>query len=188
MRSRPRRPAVEPGGAQPRRPACASYPTQLRTLPAPVEARRNHLRGATSRLRALPLADDRESDGHLPYYLLQRGEGDLYALNMTLSPEEARHYGREGEAVMVAAVLIWTSMSAMENFRQFLSITQGDPNSPFRELIEDMQAGRVDALELSSRHLRDRLRQYQRQGFVAVDPGPTQRVVKIDEFLEGLPG
>ncbi len=124
----------------------------------------------------------------MPYFVLQRGEGDLYALNMTLSQEEARHYGREGEAVMVAAVLIWTSRADIENFRQFLSITQGDPNSSFRELIEGMRAGEVDALELSSRHLRDRLRQYRHAGYVAVEPGPNQRVVKIDEFLEGLPG
>ncbi len=89
---------------------------------------------------------------------------------------------------MVTAVFVWTSMSAVENFRQYLSITQGDPNSPFRELIEGMRAGEVEGLELTSEHLRRRLRQYQRQGFVAVDPGPTQRVVKIDEFLEGLPG
>jgi hypothetical protein len=124
----------------------------------------------------------------LPYYVLQRGEGELYALNMTLSQEEARHYGREGEAVMVTAVFIWTSRAAMENFRQFLSITQGEPHSPFRELIEDMRAGRVEALELTTRHLRDRLRQYRRAGYVAFEPGPTQRVLKMDEFLEGLPG
>ena len=123
----------------------------------------------------------------MPYYVLQRGEGELYALNMTLSPEEARHYGREGEAVMVTAVFIWTSRAAVENFRQFLSITQGEPHSPFRELIEDMRAGRVEALELSSRHLRDQLRQYRHAGYVVLEPGPNQRVVKIDEFLADLP-
>ena len=124
----------------------------------------------------------------MPYYVLKRGEGELYAMNMTLSEEKARQYGREGETVMVTAVLVWTRMSELENFRQFLSITHGDPNSPFRALIEDMRAGRVDALELSGEHLRTHLRQYQRQEFVAVDPGPEQRVVKIDEFLEDLPG
>jgi hypothetical protein len=124
----------------------------------------------------------------LPYYVLQRGAGELYAMNMTLSEEEARQYGREGETVMVTAVFVWTSMSEMENFRQFLSITHGDPNSPFRELVEGMRAGDVDALELSAGQLRDRLRRYQRQGFVAVEPGPEQRVVKIDEFLQDLPG
>jgi hypothetical protein len=50
-----------------------------------------------------------------------------------------------------------------------------------------MRAHNVDVFELSAGQLRDRLRQYQRQGFVAVDPGPDQRVVKIDEFLEDLP-
>ena len=110
----------------------------------------------------------------MPYYVLQRGAGELYAMNMTLSEEDARRYGQEGETVAVTAVYVWTSMSEMENFRQFLSITQGDPNSPFRELIEGMQAGTVEGLQLTDEHLRIRLRQYQRQGFVAVDPGPHQ--------------
>ncbi len=55
-------------------------------------------------------------------------------------------------------------------------------------MIEDMQVGRVNALELTGEHLRTHLRQYQRQGFLAVDPGPNQRVVRIEEFLWGLPG
>jgi hypothetical protein len=123
----------------------------------------------------------------VPYYVSQRGEGELYAMNMTLSEEEARRYGQEGETVVVTAVYVWTSMSEIENFRQFLSISRGDPNSPFRELLAGMRAHNVDVFELSAGQLRDRLRQYQRQGFVAVDPGPDQRVVKIDEFLEDLP-
>lgn len=127
------------------------------------------------------------SDGDLLYYVLQRSEGALYAINTTLSEEEARQYGREGETVPVTAVCVWTDFEQMENFRQFLSINQGDPNSPFRALIEDMQAGRVNALELTGEHLRTHLRQYQRQGFVAVGPGPNQRVVRIDEFLEDPP-
>jgi hypothetical protein len=124
----------------------------------------------------------------LTYLVLKLGEGELYAMNMTLSEEEARQYGREGETVPVTAVCVWTDFEQMENFRQFLSINQGDPNSPFRALIEDMRAGRVNALELTGEHLRPHLRQYQRQGFVAVDPGPNQRVVRIDEFMRGLPG
>src|SRR5829696_4125209 len=127
------------------------------------------------------------SDGDLLYYVLQRSEGALYAINTTLSEEEARQYGREGETVLVTAVCVWTDFEQMENFRQFLSINQGDPNSPFRALIEDMQAGRVNALELTGEHLRTHLRQYLRQGFVAVGPGPNQRVVRIDEFLEDPP-
>jgi hypothetical protein len=123
----------------------------------------------------------------VPYYVLQRGEGELYAMNMTLSEEEARRYAQEGETVVVTAVYVWTSMSEIENFRQFLSITRGDPNSPFRELLAAMRAHNVDVFELSAEQLKDRLRHYQRAGFVAVDPGPDQRVVKIDEFLEDLP-
>ena len=124
----------------------------------------------------------------MSYYVLTRGIGELYAMNMTLSEEEARQYGREGETAMVTAVFVWTRREEIENFRQLLSITQGDPNSPFRELIEDMRAGRVDVLELSAGELRGQLKQHRRAGFVAVDPGPEQKVVKIDDFLTELQG
>ena len=128
----------------------------------------------------------------MSYYVLTRGIGELYAMNMTLSEEEARQYGREGETAMVTAVVtavfVWTRREEIENFRQLLSITQGDPNSPFRELIEDMRAGRVDVLELSAGELRGQLKQHRRAGFVAVDPGPEQKVVKIDDFLTELQG
>ena len=124
----------------------------------------------------------------MPYYVLTRGIAELYAMNMTLSEEEARRYGREGEMAMVTADFVWTRREEIENFRQLLSITQGDPNSPFRGLIEDMRAGRVDALELSAGELPGQLNQHRRAGFVAVDPGPEQRVVKIDEFLTELQG
>jgi hypothetical protein len=127
-----------------------------------------------------------EEDCRMPYYVLARAEGGLYAMNLALSEEEARRYAREGEMEMVTAVFVWTGGEDLENFRQLLSITQGDPNSPFRELIQDMTRGAVDVLDLSAEQLRDRLVPYRRVGFVAIDPGPEQRLLKIDEFLEGL--
>ena len=129
----------------------------------------------------------RRSSG-MPYYVLRRGTQELYAMNMTLSEEEARQYDREGETAMVTAIFVWTRREEIENFRQFISITQGDPNSPFRELIEDMRAGRVEGLELSAVQLRDRLRWHQRTGFVAIDPGPERRILKVEDFLAELQG
>ncbi len=122
----------------------------------------------------------------MTYFVLKRGAGELYAMNMTLSEEEARRYGSEGETVPVTAVFVWTSFEKIMRFRDFLSATQHDATSPFRGLMSDMWAGKVDAIELSAKLLRERLRQYKRQGFVAVDPGPEQRVLKIDDFLKGL--
>jgi hypothetical protein len=55
----------------------------------------------------------------VPYYVSQRGEGELYAMNLTLSEEEARRYGQEGETVVVTAVYVWTSMSEIESFDRF---------------------------------------------------------------------
>jgi hypothetical protein len=107
-------------------------------------------------------------------------------MNMTLSEEEARRYGSEGETVAVKAVFVWTDLAKIMGFRDFLSATQHDAGSPFGGLIRDMRADRVDAQELSAKQLRDRLRHYKRQGFVAVDPGPEQRVVKIDDFLKDM--
>lgn len=124
----------------------------------------------------------------MSYYVLRRGTQELYAMNMTLSEEEARRYSREGETAMATAIFVWTNPEELENFRQFLSTTQEDPNSPFRELVEDMRAGRVEGLELSAVQLRDRLRWHQRTGFVAIDPGPEQRVLKIEDFLAELQG
>ncbi len=122
----------------------------------------------------------------MPYYVLRRDTQELYSTNVALSEEEARRYDGEGETPMVTAILVWTKPDELENFRQFLSTSQDDPNSPFRELIEDMRAGRVESLELSAVQLRDRLRWYQRTGFVAVDPGPEQRVLKIEDFVAEL--
>jgi hypothetical protein len=119
----------------------------------------------------------------MTYFVLERGRGELYAMNMTLSEEEARRYGHEGRTVPVTAVFVWTKLEKIMTFRDFLSATQHDPNSPFRGLMGDMRAGKVDAIELSAEQLSGRLQRYRRLGFVAVDPGPEQRVRKIDEFL-----
>jgi hypothetical protein len=128
---------------------------------------------------------------HLPtprrkvtYCVLKRRAGELYAMNMTLGEEEARRYGSEGETVPVKAIFVWTRPEKLMGFQGFLSATQHDRDSPFRGLIQDMRADRVDALELSAKQLRERLHHYKRQGFVLVDPGPEQRVLKIDEFLK----
>ncbi len=123
----------------------------------------------------------------MPYYVLLRGEWELYAMNMTLSKDEAKRYGNEGETVTVTAIFVWTNPEPLMAFQQFLVATQHDANSPFRGLIEDMRADRVEALELSAGQLRDRLRRYVSSDvspdFVAIDPGPEQRVRKIEEFL-----
>jgi hypothetical protein len=63
----------------------------------------------------------------MPYYVLGRGSQELYAMNMTLSEEEARHYGGEGETPVVTAIFVWTSPEELENFRLFLSISEDDP-------------------------------------------------------------
>ncbi len=122
----------------------------------------------------------------MPYYVLRRGTQELYAMNMTLSEEETRRYGGEGQTTEVMAIFVWTGPEEMENFWQLLSSTQDDPNSPFRELIEDMRAERVVSLELSAMQLRERLKWHQRTGFVAIDPGPEQRIKKVEDFFTDL--
>jgi hypothetical protein len=119
----------------------------------------------------------------MPYYVLERSGEELYAMNLTLTEDEARRYGREETTVMVTAVFLWSDAQQLENFRQFISLTQGDPNSPFRRLIRDMRAGKVNILELAAEQLGDRLRRHRRAGFVAVNPGPDQTLQKIDDFL-----
>jgi hypothetical protein len=120
------------------------------------------------------------------YYVLERGEGELYTMNLTLTEEEARRYGREATTVVVTAVFLWSDAQQLENFRQFISITQGDPNSPFRRLIRDMWARKVNVLELAAEELGHRLRSHPRAGFVAINPGPEQILQKIDDFLAEL--
>jgi hypothetical protein len=122
----------------------------------------------------------------MPYYVLERSGGELYAMNLTLTEEEARRYGREATTVMVTAVFVWTDAQQIENFRQFISITQGDPNSPFRRLIQDMWSRKVNVLELAAEQLGDQLRRHPRAGFVAINPGPEQTLQKIGDFLAEL--
>ncbi len=122
----------------------------------------------------------------MPYYVLRRGSQELYAMDTALSEEEARRYGGEGETPVVTAILVWTSPEELENFRLSLSTIQDNPNSPFRELIEDVRAGSVESIEISAVQLGDRLRWHQRTGFVAINPGPEQRVLKIEGFMAEL--
>lgn len=122
----------------------------------------------------------------MSYYVLARGQGELYAMNMALSEDEARRYGYASKEVPVKAVFVWTRIEHIEAFRQFLSTIQREPNTPFEGLIRDMREGTVDVLELSAGQLRDRLRQYRSTEFVAVNPGPEQTVQKIDDFLADL--
>lgn len=50
-----------------------------------------------------------------------------------------------------------------------------------------MRTERVDVLELSEAQLHDQLNRHANHiEFVAIEPGPEQRVRKIDEFLEEL--
>ncbi len=123
----------------------------------------------------------------MSYYVLTREQGELYAMNMTLSEDEARRRGYADKEVSVKAIFVWTRIEHMEAFRQFLSAIQREPNTPFEELIRDVREGKVDGLELSAQQLPDRLRQYRSTGFVAVNPGPEQTVQKIDDFLADLP-
>src|SRR5215217_5507959 len=88
--------------------------------------------------------------------------------------------------VMVTAVFVWRDAQQLENFRQFISITQGDPNSPFRRLVHDVWARKVNALELGAEQLGDRLRWHPRAGFVAINPGPEQTLQKIGDFVAEL--
>ena len=123
----------------------------------------------------------------MAYYVLRRGAQELYAMNLILSEEEARQYGSEGHMAVVKAIYVWTRIENLESFQQFLSATQHDADSPYGGLIRDMRTERVDVLELSEAQLHDQLNRYANHiEFVAIDPGPEQRVQKIDEFLEEL--
>ncbi len=123
----------------------------------------------------------------MPYYVLERSGGALYSMNMILSEEEARRYGKEGEMVPVQALFVWTDAGELETFRHFLSVTeQRNPYSPFAALIRDMRANKVKGLELSADQARDRLRKYRTAPFVCIDPGPNQRVRRTKEFLAQL--
>ena len=123
----------------------------------------------------------------MPYCVLQRYRNELYAMGMLLSEDEARRYGTEAQRAMVKAIHVWTSIEALESFQQFISGTQHDAASPYCGLAQDMRADRVDVLECDAAQLQDQLHRCRlRSGFVAIDPGPKQRVEQIEEFLAGL--
>jgi hypothetical protein len=129
----------------------------------------------------------RGGENSMAYYVLRRGAQELYAMNLILSEDEARQYGSEGHMAVVKAIYVWTRIEDLESFQQFLSATQHDADSPYGGLIRDMRAERVDVLELSEAQLHDQLNRHANHiEFVAIDPGPGQRVRKIDEFLEEL--
>ena len=119
-----------------------------------------------------------------PYYLLQREGGELYSMNLLLSEEEASRYGQEGEMVPVTALVVCTEAGKLERFQQILSAEQGNPHSPFAELIRDMRDGRVGVMERDSVGMRGSLRRAQRHtSFVLLNPGPEQEVMKVGELL-----
>ncbi len=125
----------------------------------------------------------------MPYYVLLVDGKKLYVTNnVMLSEGEALRYGSEGE-MMVRALLVWVGFEPFRTFQQqLLSSEQHNQNySPFHELLQDMRAGRLTLLELKALHLSYQLRRYSTQvEFVAINPGPQQKVQKIEEFLEGL--
>jgi len=126
----------------------------------------------------------------MPYYVLLVDGKELYVTNnMMLSEDEALRHGSEGKMMMVRALLVWVGFEPFRTFQQqLLSFEQHNQNySPFQELLQDMYAGRLTLLELKALHLSYQLRRYSTQvEFVTINPGPQQRVQKIEEFLEGL--
>jgi hypothetical protein len=124
----------------------------------------------------------------MPYCVLQRDrKKELYAMGMLLSEDEARRYATQEQRAMVKAIYVWTSIEALESFQQFISATQHDAASPYCGLVQDMRADRVEVLEFDAAQLQDQLHRCRLcTGFVAIDPGPKQKVQKIEEFLAGL--
>jgi hypothetical protein len=124
----------------------------------------------------------------MPYCVLQQDKKkELYAMGMLLSEPEARRYATQEQRAMVKAIYVWTSIEALESFQQFISATQHDAASPYCGLVQDMRADRVEVLEFDAAQLQDQLHRCRLcTGFVAIDPGPKQRVEKIEEFLAGL--
>jgi hypothetical protein len=125
----------------------------------------------------------------MPYYVLLVDGKELYVANhMVLSEDEVLRYGSEGK-MMIRALLVWVGFEPFRTFQQqLLSFEQHNQSYfPFQELLQDMHAGRLTLLELKALHLSYQLRRYSTQvKFVAINPGPQQRVQKIEEFLEGL--
>jgi hypothetical protein len=123
----------------------------------------------------------------MPYYLLEREGGALFAMNVAPSGEEAR--GR-GKGAAVTAVCVWTGASGIAEFREFLEATRREPHAPCRGWVHALRAGEVYEVALDAGQLRDRLRDRPRgqlvAGYVAVDPGPERRVRRTEEFLAAL--
>ena len=54
-------------------------------------------------------------------------------------------------------------------------------------MVQDLRADRVEVLEFDGAQLQDQLHwDGLRADILTIDPGPEQRVQKIDEFLAGL--
>ena len=124
----------------------------------------------------------------MSYYMMGRGgEGELYAMLITLTEEETRRYGQEeGAMTMVSALCVWTRVEALETFRQHLSAIPQDQDSPFYSLGREIHAGTIIAMEFTAEDMRDELRKRQQTRFVLVNPGPEQEVQAIEEFLDRL--
>ena len=121
----------------------------------------------------------------MPYYLLERDGGALFAMNTTLSGEEAREHGR-GKYAAVTAVCVWTGASGVAEFREFLEATRHEAHAPCRGWVHAIRADEVDEVALDAGQLRDRLGRHRAAGYVAVDPGPERRVRRTEEFLAAL--
>jgi hypothetical protein len=126
-----------------------------------------------------------EVNSGMSYYMLTRTPtGELYSMVLVLSEGEARRYGYEGKMVPVRALCVWTSVEALEGFRESLSVEHGGPHSPLSELIRDMKADKVDVIELDSVGISGKLRRaLPETQFVLIDPGPRQEIQKIEKFL-----
>jgi hypothetical protein len=121
----------------------------------------------------------------MPYYLLERGGGALFAMTMALSGEEAREHGH-GKDAAVTAVFVWTGGAGITEFREFLEAARHERHAPCRGWVHAMRAGEVDEVALDAGQLRDRLGRHRAAGYVAVDPGPERRVRRTEEFLAAL--
>src|SRR5918997_1805811 len=121
----------------------------------------------------------------MPYYLLERGGGALFAMKMGLSGEEAREHGR-GKDAAVTAVFVWTGAAEIAEFREFLEATRHERHAPCRGWVHAMRTNEVDEVALDAGQLRDRLGRHREAGYVAVDPGPERRVRRTGEFLAAL--
>jgi hypothetical protein len=95
----------------------------------------------------------------MTYYVLVRGGREMFSMNTLLTEDEAQRYGEEeGRPIMVKAACVWTRSETLELFRMWLSTAPPEQTAALSGLIRAVRAGRVDAQELSTRQLSDRLR------------------------------